>query len=333
MSSISWNELSDSRLKNLSIPNVASTPSIYSAAMSYIECGWYVAPVKSGTKNPGSLLGTDWPSKTSRNPQDIAAWFRNTNHSIALHAGKSRALIFDIDNPVNVPNFLWKHLSQAKVPFQSTRLIGDRTRGHYFFRIPDGVTYGNGLGTIPGGWGDIRSHNAVVIASPSEHVAKDGLYKWQRFGELPMLPAELALRLPQRTAGSTNALDMEEAQKFIHKNSAQLYPELLAQRLSYFRSNPPVPSTRHARFQRLLCLVLKDSAVGLYRAEDALNETQSMFNSYKPEHEQTHKEFVSMALWAMGMVDAMEQTEKNLHISATAPHLDSTLMEWVRSHG
>ena len=333
MTSISWNEITESLPKTISIPNNIHELSTIKAALAYAEHGWYVIPVKSGTKNPGSLLGTDWPSKSTRDPNVIREIFKFPETSIALHAGRSGAIVIDVDNPLQLPEMLIEATSNPEVPFQSTRLQGNVNRGHYFFRLPNGLSFGNGLGSIPGGWGDIRCHNAVVLVAPSDHPVSDGFYKWQRTGILPMLPTKLAIRLPQRNSNCENALSTKEAHEFIQKNSVENYPELLNFRLKYLVDNPPAQNTRHTSFQRFLCLVLKDSAVGLYKASDALNETQALFNKCKPPEEQNRNEFSSMAFWAMAQVDAMGLTEKTLHITQTAPHLDETLMRWVKSHG
>ena len=332
MSSTSFNALINAQPPPLSIPSEISELSIVNAALTYALHGWFVIPVQSGTKNPGSLLGTDWPSKSTRDPDEIRKLFKFPNTSIALHAGKSGAIVFDVDNPLLVPELLQEVVSNPAVPFQSTRIYGNMGRGHYFLRLPNGLSFGNGLGSIPGGWGDIRCHNAVVLVAPSDHPAPDGFYKWQRTGVLPILPANLAIRLPQRNSQCEYALSRKDAQEFIQRNSAENYPEFLNFRLKYLEDHPPVQNTRHTSFQRFLCLVLKDSAVGLYKASDALNATQALFNKYKPSEEQTSEEFSSMVFWAMAQVDAMGMTEKNLHISQAAPHLDEVLMSWVKNN-
>jgi len=333
MTSISWKQIVNSQPQALYVPNNISELTVMEAALEYADHGWFVIPVENGTKNPGSRVGADWPSKSTRDPDEIRKLFRHPNTSIALHAGKSGALVIDVDNPEMVPKVLQEVISKSDVPFQSTRRIGNKHRGHYFFALPKGLSFGNGLGSIPGGWGDIRCHNAVVLVAPSHHPADDGLYKWQRTGILPMLPTKLALKLPQGNSNYVGSLSRKEAQEFIQKNSVENYPELLSSRLKYLVDNPPVKNTRHKSFQTFLCLVLKDSVVGLYKASDALNATQKLFDRYKPPEEQNPNEFISMAMWAMGQVGSITLTEKALHITQSAPHLDETLMSWVKSHG
>jgi hypothetical protein len=218
------------------------------------------------------------------------------------------------------------------VPFQSTRLVGDIRRGHYPFKVPKNVSYGNSLGSLGSGWGDVRGHNAIIVVSPSQHANPEGFYQWRRTGQVPNLPKSISDKLPARTGGATSALNLGEARAFLIANDNENYREHLQFRLNYLRENPPQKNNRHTAFQRFLCLVLKDSAVGFYKASEALNETHLLFNALKPESEQTPNEFEAMVYWAMGMVEAMTVAEKALHAYSNAPHLDSQIMEWVKKN-
>jgi hypothetical protein len=246
--------------------------------------------------------------------------------------GRSGAIVFDVDEPKQLSELLMRELFQTQVPFQSTRLIGDIRRGHYFFKVPNNVSYGNSLGSLGSGWGDVRGHNAIVVASPSQHAHSEGLYQWRRMGQLPLLPKSLSDKLPLRTGGTSSALNLGEARAFLIANNNENYREQLQFRLDYLRENPPQKNNRHTAFQRFLCAVLKDAAVGFYKASDALNETHLLFNAMKPESEQTPNEFEGMVYWAMGMVEAMTVAEKALHAYTNAPHLDSQIMEWVKKN-
>jgi len=332
MTSLTWNQIIDSSETPLSIPDGIEGKSVLQAALAYAKCGWYVLPINAGTKHPGSLVGTDWPEKSTRNEKEIREVFKFPNTAIALHVGRSGAIVFDVDEPTQLSELLMRELFQTQVPFQSTRLIGDIRRGHYFFKVPNNVSYGNSLGSLGSGWGDVRGHNAIVVASPSQHAHSEGLYQWRRMGQLPLLPKSLSDKLPLRTGGTSSALNLGEARAFLIANNNENYREQLQFRLDYLRENPPQKNNRHTAFQRFLCAVLKDAAVGFYKASDALNETHLLFNAMKPESEQTPNEFEAMVYWAMGMVDAMTVAEKALHAYKNAPHLDSQIMEWVKKN-
>ena len=332
MPSLTWNQITDSFERPLSIPEGLEKMSVLEAALKYAEHGWHVLPINAATKHPGSLVGTAWPEKSTRNESQIREMFKFPNTAIALHVGRSGAIALDVDDPNQLSQFLQGLLFQEIVPFQSTRLIGNNRRGHYLFKLPPHTMFGNSIGTLGSGWGDIRCHNGIIVVTPSQHAHHEGFYKWQRTGELPILPQSIAIRLPKRNASSSSALNLVEAREFIAKYNQENYVEQLQYRLDYLRKNPPAKNNRHTAFQRFLCLVLKDAAVGFYKASEALNETHALFNAFKPESEQTPNEFEGMVYWAMGMVEAMTVTERALHAFQNAPHLDAQIMEWVKKN-
>jgi hypothetical protein len=333
MTSLTWNQICDSFPKQLSIPSNINQLNNLDAALAYAQSGWYVIPVKSGTKNPGSILGKDWPTKSTRDPNSIKEYFKNPDISIAVNAGKSGAIVFDVDNPLQCPTVLTKYINSLDVPFQSTRRESAQGRGHYFFKVPPGLRYGNGLGKLPTGWGDIRSHNAVVLVTPSAHPSPDGHYQFIRTGELPYLPTEIGIRLSQRMKDSAPSVDSETAREFVAKHSSEDYPELLQIREINFLKNPPIPGSRHYRFTPFILELLTDSAVGFYKASDALDVSQRLFNSLVPPEEQQPREFIGMLLWAIGQINAMNPLSLHLHKYINAPHLDSEVLKWVNTRG
>lgn len=158
----------------LTVPNIEPDDDNLTAALAYAEAGWYLLPVKRGTKDPGSVVGKGWQHKSSRDPRTITMWFAGTDYDIALHAGRSGAIVFDVDHPDKLPDVLCRHLAAA--PFQSTR-PNVPGRGHYVFLQPPGRSIGNGAGRLGGEWGEVRGFNGVIIAEPSFH-ADGGRYKW-----------------------------------------------------------------------------------------------------------------------------------------------------------
>jgi hypothetical protein len=49
-----------------------------------IATGWHLCPMESGSKNPGSILGANWPAKCSNDPAVIAAWPEDCNIGVLL---------------------------------------------------------------------------------------------------------------------------------------------------------------------------------------------------------------------------------------------------------
>ena len=142
------------------------------AALAYARAGWYVLPVKPGSKNPGSVVGANWHEKSSRDPEQIRAWWSdNPNYGIAVHCGRSGAGAFDLDiNELEQiardgrPDIAEALRSTGAI--QATRREGDR--GHYIFLMPEGVQFGNSAGAFMR-WGQFRGKNGVIIVAPTPH--------------------------------------------------------------------------------------------------------------------------------------------------------------------
>ncbi|WP_192811060.1 bifunctional DNA primase/polymerase, partial [Rhodococcus sp. P14] len=142
------------------------------AALAYASAGWFVLPVSPGTKNPGGVVGGEWQRQSTRDPKQIEQWWdENPDYGIALHVGKSGAIVFDLDvEDLNeLPGEMRGGLRKGR--FQSTR-NGANDRGHYVFAVPAGESYGNGAGAFRT-FGEVRGKNGVIIAAPTPHVDAD----------------------------------------------------------------------------------------------------------------------------------------------------------------
>lgn len=187
----------------LYVPDVNNMDTL-TAALTYAEAGWYVLPVMPETKHPGSVVGAQWQTKSSRDPKVITAWFAGTNYAVALHVGRSGGLVFDVDNPDAMPPELRDAVTELAPPYQSTR-VGEPLRGHYVFAAEPG-RYGNSAGSLGTGWGEVRGWNGIIVVAPSVHAKANagGRYQWERTGPVPELPPTLAtaLRPPSSSAGN-----------------------------------------------------------------------------------------------------------------------------------
>lgn len=184
---------------HLSVPDVSGL-TVCDAAHKYASAGWYVLPVAAGIKHAGSVLGTGWPEKTSRDALQIDRWFRDPDAGLALHVGRSGALAFDVDAPELIPSMLVTALSECPTAFQSTR-PEEPGRGHYLFAQPPGGGLGNGKGSLRGSWGEVRGKNGIIMVEPTVHEKHPAArYSWLRRGALQQMPGELlaALRAPAR---------------------------------------------------------------------------------------------------------------------------------------
>lgn len=329
MTSVSVAEiLHRANIHSLRIPKFDGITSNLEASLLYAEAGWFVLPVRRGTKNPGSVVGSGWPKHSSRDPKIIMEWFRAPNFQIALHIGRSGALAIDVDNPEKLTFLLRRELPKDSVPFQGTR-NDDPQRGHYLFRT-DGNNYGNGVGRLGEGWGDVRGTNGVILAFPSEHPA-GGKYEWHRGGALPTIPIEIAKLLPKSTRPRTTVSPILDIHDVIEAWSSNEFPSLLERRLVDLTKEQLIPGTRHRLFLNALRLCMSDARCGFYPASRALDEIHGLFEISKKQDEQTPNEFVGMARWAIETVEQATSEQLNLHAFSSLPLTSPEIHRWLES--
>ena len=305
------------------VPEISPEATSLDAALQYADAGLFVLPVLRGTKNPGSVVGAGWQTKSSRDVEQICTWFAGTSHGIALHLGPSGLIVIDVDYPVTLNPRMQELLESSECPYQSTRKTDPR-RGHYVFRLPPGVEGSSSPGALGNGWGDVRGGNAVIIVSPSEHSLPDGHYRWTRTGEVPPLPGWFETRLKFSSADVRDALDDDEVLQNIEAwGREHWYRELLATRLSGVLWQP---GSRHDRCQKLLVDCIEDARVGAYPAETAIQAIYEAFIAAKPqEGRKSANEFRGMVRWAVAVVASKTRTER-------ADHRDCLETElWLRS--
>lgn len=257
----------------LTIPDITNLDNL-TAAFAYANAGWYIGPVKPGTKHPGSILGKNWQSATTRDPETIADyWLDNPTAGIFLHVGRSGAIVLDVDTPSNLPDLLITALADTPAPFQFTRR-NDLARRHYVYTQPAGRTLGNGLGSLPAGWGDLRGANGVIIVAPSEHPDPEGHYTWGRTGEVPELPTTIAEKLTDTTRPVDVATD-STIRAFIRAHTTGENHNQIDAWVATYHRYVREGDSRHQRATSILTGALKEAAAGYFpaaTAEKALRE-------------------------------------------------------------
>lgn len=268
---------------DIGIPEVTPRTDILTAALAYAGAGLTVGPLVAGSKNPGSILGKGWPTKTSSSAEVVAGWFAGCadGTGIFLHAGACGLVIFDVDHPENVPKWLWEHLDTA--PFQRTRSDGSPRRGHYIFQTPPGRRLGNSVGKITGtgnrGWGEVRGANGVIVVPPTLHQEADngGHYRWVRTGAIPVLPDEVAQALPD-TDGARDIADEGEVGQFLdYCTAAQASPFAARAILDRFAAEVEGGAGRHDACVRAACWIAREAAAGRFPARPVLGELRAAF--------------------------------------------------------
>lgn len=303
-------------LGDLTVPALDPEVDTLAAALNYAAAGWYVLPVRRGSKKPGSVVGERWQHQSSRDPQQIVAWFAATNHGIALHCGRSGAVVFDVDKPAAVPDALRRYLAAA--PCQSSRPTTPG-RAHYVFRQPPGRTIGNGTGRLGGAWGEVRGLNGVIVVAPSVHEDTDnaenpGEYRWERTGAVPALPDELAEMLDDASPASDAATDAQVL-AFLAQHTAASRPSLINGWISAL-TNRFETGSRHDAAVSVTVGALKEAAAGYLNARTVLDTLGPMFvtaatraptggERQRTEHAAA-EEYRAIVAWAVGQARAAD---------------------------
>lgn len=263
----------------IKIPNV-NDASVLEAAQLYAEAGLYVGPLAAGTKHPGSVLGKGWQHQTSRDPDQIAEWFADTDYGVFIHCGRSGLIVIDVDYPDRLPAVLADNLDGT--PHQSTR-PDQPGRGHYLFAQPAGRRYGNGAGRLGSAWGDIRGANGVIVAAPSQH-GGGGEYRWLTTGVVPELPAAIGEQLTEparsRTSGSAEAADAVSdaaVQAFLDEHTEASRPGALAGRVKGLQEYLAAGNGRHTGTLPFLIGAIEEAAAGLYPAQAVVDAMGPLF--------------------------------------------------------
>jgi Bifunctional DNA primase/polymerase, N-terminal len=308
----------------LAVPELPAGVDILTAALAYIAAGWYVLPVRRGSKNPGSVVGKRWQLLSSRDPQQIAAWFAGTDHGIALHCGRSDAVVFDVDRPEDVPDVLRDYSAHA--PYQSTRPQAPG-RGHYLFAVPVGRTFGNGKGQLAGSWGEVRGANGVIVVEPTPHT-DSGRYHWERTGHLPLLPHQLAELLPDGSAAEGAASD-STVSAFLAEHVGNSRPDALDALLNKLATRIKAGESRHDSTVSVFTGAMKEARAGYYPARVAAQRIAAIF---LPEmaapsdptrralaDKQARAELDGIKAWAVGQALASDPVETRARVDAKLP--------------
>nr|WP_255429677.1 bifunctional DNA primase/polymerase [Streptomonospora sp. PA3] len=261
------------------IPDIDPDRGTIAAALDYADAGWYVLPVDPGTKHPGSVLGKGWPAKSSRDRDTITDWFVFGGYALALHVGRSGAVVFDVDRPEAVPPELAQAAADLAPPFQSTR-EHTPNRGHYVFAEPAGRTLGNGAGSLGRDWGEVRGKNGIIVVSPSEHerAAEGGRYEWVTTGPVPELPAALAAALPDASQSADAATDTA-VRAFLDEHTRADRPSLITPIVQRFTADVAAARSRHESMLLPAANAMREARAGLYSAHAAATALQNAFTA------------------------------------------------------
>lgn len=155
---------------------------VFDAACAYAAHGVPVAPFdpdKGKGKSCWNLVGY---REITTSPATLAQWRERFGpfKALATSPGAFGAVVIDVDRPRATPEYLRSPLAAA--PYVATRPNESPNRGHYWFRLPNGLRLGNP--TLP--FGEVRCLGGGVVLPPY------GDRRVVRAGELPAVPEQLA---------------------------------------------------------------------------------------------------------------------------------------------
>lgn len=298
----------------LTVPELPEDVDTLTAAFVYAKAGWYVLPADQATKNPGSVVGAKWQTKSSRDPEQLAAWFAGTNYALALHAGRSGAVIFDVDRPAAIPEPLRVEIGRVHPPFQSTR-DNEPGRGHYIFAMPPGRSINNSGARLGKGWGEVRGKNGVVIVEPSHHGKDHGRYHWLTTGEVPMLGSLVADLLNDAGEEGDVATDAEVS-AFLREHDGGDRPDLLTAITTALAAAFAQGESRHGALCIHLAWAAREARAGYFAATAAelalLRAFTTVMLTSRDGVERTltprraRLEFAGVLAWAVGQANAVD---------------------------
>lgn len=293
---------------DLYVPEIEPDADTLTAALTYARAGLCVLPVRKGSKNPGSVVGRNWQSKSSHDPKQIVAWLAGTDYGIALHVGRSGTVVFDVDKPELRPPELLAAIDNA--PYQSTR-ANQPGRGHYVFLMPEGRKLGNGTGKLGKGWGEVRGRNGVIVVAPSVHpnAAEGGRYRWECSGTVPPLPDAVATLLDD-SAGNGDAATNAQANQFLNTHTSGSPDDgRLRAVLEVYDRKVAQGASRHQTAVEAACWAMREAKRGYYPARTAGEELGKRFmKSLTGEKDRSPvSELHGIIAWAIGqaMIDSV----------------------------
>lgn len=322
------------------IPEIAPNDDTLTAALSYAAAGWYIVPIRRGSKHPGSVVGSGWQYQSSRDPEMLAAWFAGADHGLALHAGRSGAIVADVDHPDRLPDPLASAIQDQAPPHQSTR-ASEPGRGHYLFAVPPGRTLGNGTGKLGGGWGELRGTNGIAVVAPSVHenTADGGRYAWVNTGPVPVLPEAVAELLHDAGGGEDAASD-KEVLAFLDTHTGNRRPELLDAWVSIFEQKIAQGESRHQRMISVAAGAMSEARAGYFPARQAMERLEQAFldavtKEPVPGSQQgsargsgmAKSEWMGISAWGVGQADAADLGDIHARVNEKMP--DGNDLSWI----
>jgi len=306
-------------------PEINEEDDALTVALKLGSAGIATVATAPGRSRIPSSVDWDWTHASTTNYHELVARHAGRNYGLGIHVGKSRLYVFDVDHPEKLPPVMVEAFKRDNPPFQSTR-SNDRDHGHYFYQIPDGLTLGNGTGTLGGAWGEGRGQNGFVAFTPSHHekAAEGGRYRMVRAGPIPLLNGELLAALRTATVNANAATD-EQVRSFLAEHSADRRPGALAPIIAHYTDAVKRGKSRHNTMVHCVTWGCREAVEGLFptqRMHDQLRaaHTAALADTSHPNGlDPTRGDFPGAFAWAVAQVTSDSARPETVAAQAAPP--------------
>jgi hypothetical protein len=229
-------------------------------ALALASAGFYVLPTAADNfRHAGSVLGKGWPSKTSRDPEQLVSWFAGTDHRVAIHCGRSGVVALDVDHWDGLTEVVHRAITTESAPFHGTRMDEsdpefDPTRGHHLFRVPPGRSLTNSNGELGKAWGEVRGNNGIILVGGPGRM-------WLQTGEVPVLPDYVAALLPDGGDRLSTVSD-DDVARFVRAHPVESAPQRLVEILTGFGRTIADGGSRHQALVGAACWATREIVKG-----------------------------------------------------------------------
>jgi hypothetical protein len=259
----------------LTVPVIDTDADALTIALALAEAGFYVLPTAADNpRHAGSVLKRGWPDRSSRDPEQLVAWFAGTDHRVAIHCGRSGVVAFDIDHWDALTELVHRAVTTEGAPFHGTRQDEsdpefDPMRGHYLFRVPPGRRLTNSNGALGKGWGEVRGNNGIILVGGPGRA-------WLQTGEVPVLPDYIAEQLPDGGDRESTVSD-DDVARFVRDHPVETSPGRLVEILTGFSHAVAQGGSRHQALVGAACWATREIVKGRLAAKSTYRRLADEF--------------------------------------------------------
>jgi hypothetical protein len=247
---------------------------VLAAALQYAAAGWHVFPVKGRNGGDDPMAWKEpatprWSKDSTRDPQQIAAWFTGTTGlGVAVDCGKSGLVVCDGDRPDEMRAWLGDGLEAGWT------MRGNPDRVSWLF-AQNGTPIGCPAKGVSGG--EIKGFGGYVVLPPSPHpiggenrwISRDG-------GGPPQIPVAVAALIPDRgSADGAQQATTREVDEALSTWTGDAWPDGLAVVLGKLAD--ALPQGRHDAAWDAAAWAADDARAGLYPLKEALDSIEEAF--------------------------------------------------------